>query len=272
MFSCEICRNNRCVVIANKDQMRFACFGHYKWVVRCSNCGLVQLFPQWTENKLANLYQAYSAKKDFVGQKKTKHIDYYLEEHFEKGTKILEIGTGRGDNLFYFKDKGYDILGIDVDPTVCDGKHILNRQLHDVSGKFDFIYAIHLFEHIKRPDEFIKDMRQALKKGGRFLLEVPSIRDPLIYLYKNKAYGKFYYYPFHLFFYEQETIKKLFARCGIDVKVILKQRYGIINHLRWLFLGKPGNWNPKIPILDDIYSKCLKRLGISDTIIVLGQV
>jgi hypothetical protein len=56
-----------------------------------------------------------------------------------------------------------------------------------------------------------------------------------------------------------------------NVQVLLKQRYGIINHLRWVLRGKPGNFNAKIPILDSIYEKVLKSYNMSDTLIITGS-
>jgi hypothetical protein len=120
---------------------------------------------------------------------------------------------------------------------------------------------------------FMRNVYRLLNPGGNFLFEMPNVNDPLLALYSNDAYHKFYWYPFHLFFYSPKTIAKLFSSMFnmFNVQVLLKQRYGIINHLRWVLRGKPGNFNAKIPILDSIYEKVLKSYNMSDTLIITGS-
>jgi hypothetical protein len=52
----------------------------------------------------------------------------------------------------------------------------------------------------------------------------------------------------------------------------LEQRYGIVNHLRWVLFRKPGNYNPDIPMVDMIYKSFFEKvLKISDTMIFTGE-
>jgi len=273
-FKCNLCKHKNYKVITDSHTIRFKCFGHDKKIIQCSNCELVQLFPFWKPEELEVLYDNYNSKSDFKGQKKKKNINYYIEDYMNKSDRILEIGASRGDDLFYFKENEYDIMGIDKDSSVCDGLNIFNMDIKDLHVQpFDFIYGIHLFEHIDDPISFIKEVYRLLKPGGRFLFEMPNVDDPLLTLYKNKAYGKFYWYPFHLFFYNQKTLNKLFSKFdySFNMKIWLKQRYGIINHLRWIFCGRPGSFNPRIPLIDGIYERFLQLYKVSDTIVVTGR-
>jgi hypothetical protein len=57
----------------------------------------------------------------------------------------------------------------------------------------------------------------------------------------------------------------------VEVNISLFQRYGLINHLRWLIFGRPGNFNRNIPIIDGIYKLALiEMLKSSDTLIITG--
>jgi len=274
--NCYLCNSNDFSLVANKEQIRFGCYGFDKQFLKCNTCGLIQLVSPWTEEELKHLYAQYSQKRDFVGAKPKQTISAYLGKYLKKADRILEIGCSFGDNLRKLQKKGYDVLGIDRDPTVCDGKLILNYDLKDYvykGEKFDFIYAIHVFEHIANPRVFIEQLCSSLKENGRFLLEVPSAEDPLLRLYNIDNFKKFYWYPYHLFFYEQNTIEQLFRefKC-LDVKIVRLQRYGLINHLRWLIFRRPGNFNPNIPLIDQIYKFILtKILKVSDTLVIIGQ-
>lgn len=275
-FTCYLCGNKGFSIIADKDLIRFNCYGFNKRILRCSKCGLLQLYPQWTGNELENLYSRYSKKKDFKNYK-TKHtITPYLTKYIKKSDKILEIGCGSGDNIRRLNKKGYNVIGIDKDPTVCDGRLIFNYDFKDFNAKekkYDFIYAIQVFEHVPDPKKFITWLTNSLEKNGRFLLELPNIDDPLLKIYNNKNFNKFYWYPYHLFFYNKNTIRNLFENfSSLLIKINLFQRYGLINHLRWIIFGKPGNINFHLPILDDIYKFVLtKLLSTSDTLIIWGK-
>jgi SAM-dependent methyltransferase len=268
MFKCYLCGNNSAECLADKSTIRF---GIDREVLKCLQCGLVQLYPR---EELP--YSWYSEKKDFPGFKTKKRISSYLPKYLGNESKakmmILEVGCGHGDNLRYLYEKGYHTAyGIDKDPSVCRKSSIYCQDWknHYPLKKLDAIYGIHFLEHVSDPIEFMIWVTKNLNKNGKFIFEIPCIDDPLIKLYKNKAYDKFCWYPYHMFFYSKASIKDVL--CRFNIKVIRKQSYGLINHLRWLFYGKPGNWNPNIPILDGVYKFILESLGYSDTLIIVGE-
>lgn len=273
MFKCYYCNCKYKNILAYKNDMRFECFGYNKQIVKCCECSLVQLYPRWTKEELGLLYSSYSEKQDFAGQKKKEKqfMIYELGKLFDKDKKILEIGCGNGNIVDFYRKLGYDIIGIDKDETVKN-EYIFNVDFNDFyfEKKYDLIYALHVLEHISDPEEFILKIYNNLNVGGKFFLEIPNAEDPLLTLYKNKGYKKFWY-PYHLFFWTPNTIKKMFSKLNIKVKIKRTQRYGVINHLRWLIKNKPGNFNNLIPFVDDFYHWFLINFfKISDTIQIIG--
>lgn len=274
-FNCYLCKNETFSIVARQEQIRFNCYGFKKQVVRCLRCALVQLYPLWTNGELRDLYLKYSQISDFVGYKPKKSISYYLGRYLAKSDYVLEVGCGFGDNIKRLNKLGYRVAGIDKDPTVCDGKTVLNYDFKDFQPreKFDFIYTIHVFEHIADPRGFIKWMYDNLKEQGKFLLEIPSVDDPLLEIYNIDNFRNFYWYPYRLFFYNRDSIVKMFEEFyNIKIKIKFLQRYGLINHLRWLILKRPGNFNSHIPMLDNIYKYILTGIfKASDTLLVIGE-
>lgn len=274
-FNCYLCNNDEFSIVADQDQIRFDCYGFKKTVAKCSKCSLVQLYPPWKDSELNEMYAHYSQKEDFPGHKRKEIRSYYLEKLIRKTDYTLEVGCGLGHNLRRLRKKSYNAIGIDKDPAVCDGRAILNYDFKDFYSKekFDFIYAIHVFEHISEPYRFIEWIQKNLAEKGTFLLEMPSIDDPLLKIYNNRNFNKFYWYPYHLYFYNKRILKIMFERFpNIKARIILLQRYGLINHMRWLVLGRPGNVNNDIPLIDIIYKFILTRLfGAGDTVIVVGE-
>jgi len=271
-FRCCLCGNNSAEVVADKSKIRF---GVDREVLRCLRCDLVQLFPREEPS-----YDGYSKKNDFKGQRPKVKISKYLTKYLNVGEKNIEVGCGYGHNQHWLTQKGYSILGMDKDPSVLEGPNaikpyfrfrIITKDWKDYTppAKVDCIYAIHFFEHLAHPKQFLWWVQASLKKDGKFIFEVPCVEDPLIKLYKNKAYDRFCWYPYHMFFYSKRTLENML--CGLNFKIVRRQEYGIVNHLRWMILGKPGNWNPHIPIFDDVYKFLLKFFGYSDSLVVVGK-
>ncbi len=276
-FECSYCHCHNGKILAEADDIRFRCFGFDKKIVCCLKCSLVQLFPIWSYDDVGTLYNKYNTKKSFKGQRDRKNIRVKDVEKYIpcKDSRVLEIGCGKGHTLNYLRGKGYkNLFGIDKDKTVCNGEDILNIDIEDTnfSEKFDFIYAFYLYEHIINPIKFIQGVLTNLSSGGRFLFLVPNVNDPLVSVYHNIEFARFRWYPYHVFFYDKNTVKCFFEQQKISVKVVLQQEYGLLNHIRWMMLKRPGNFNIKIPLVDKMYAFFLtKILGESDNILVIGE-
>jgi len=129
-FECKICGNDSYKIIKDSSQIRFKCYGYEKYIISCDNCSIYQLYPQWTENELEQLYEKYSKKKDFEDQKIKSKPEKYIEEIIKKSESksfcnrhgILEIGCGKGNTLEYLRNKGYNAIGIDKDKSIINNK------------------------------------------------------------------------------------------------------------------------------------------------------
>ena len=111
-------------------------------------------------------------------------LTFYLSEKFniKKGHKLLEPGCGRGDFLAGFQHQGLDCSGLDLSPEA--GKllnHVEVRRANFEKDKFpypdncfDVIYHKSLLEHLKEPENFMKEAFRVLKPGGLFLSLVPD--------------------------------------------------------------------------------------------------
>ena len=273
-IKCILCGNDsKFSVVARKDQIRFQCLGYDKRVLECNCCGLVFLSPPWEEEDIRKLYQDYfNHVADFPGQVRKGTAAKYVADYSRCYDSILEIGCGSGETVKYLLETGHKVKGIDIDTKYCDNIHLLHYDYRDYKAKVDFIYALQVMEHMTNPFLFVKRIITMLKPKGRFLLEIPSIEDPLLTIYRNRNFSNFFYYPYHSYFYSPKTASKIISRYTSNFKVRRTQRYGIWNHLRWIIKGVPGNENPYIPILDDVYKFILVHIfRVSDTILIIGE-
>jgi len=266
-FKCYLCSHNTAKTVADKDR-----FGDDIKIVQCLRCGFVQQFPL-----VESSYVGYNEKKDFPGHKRKKRISKYLTKYIKKGDYVLEVGCGKGDNVRALRSKGVDAWGVDKDGKM-ESEYVLWKSAESLHAfyLFNFIYAIHLLEHLVDPLRFMGTIKDHLEPGGKFVLEIPCMDDPLLKLYKSRAYQKFYWYPYHMFFFTHSTAvrftMKAWVHHGCRVKIIRKQEYGILNHLRWILFKRPGNINWHIPVIDDIYKYILKKAGYSDSLIIEGVI
>ena len=103
------------------------------------------------------------------------------------GAEILDVGTGTGANLRMLRDMGFvHVMGIDSSPEAaryCQQKGLGSVQLADVcalpfpDGRFDFIMATDVIEHVDEDDKALNELRRVLKPGGKILLTVPTFHS-----------------------------------------------------------------------------------------------
>jgi len=89
-----------------------------------------------------------------------------------KGKRILEVGCGFGEASVYFAKK---VL-----------KFSCNR-IPFPDNSFDVVYAANVLHHVDI-ESSVKEIKRVLKKGGSFVAWDPLIHNPLINVYRKKAF------------------------------------------------------------------------------------
>ena len=116
------------------------------------------------------------------------HFDYCLSLFIES-KNLLEIGPGTGLALRLFEDKGFSVTGVEANSKYVDfindklthGKCIQGfAEDFKITTKFDVIWLSHVFEHLIRPDLFLKKCSELLTKDGFIFIAVPDCQNPKI--------------------------------------------------------------------------------------------
>jgi len=108
----------------------------------------------------------------------------HLLKHLPKEGRILESGCGLGRWVFYLRQRGYSITGIDLarpavemakayDPSVpIFLNDVLQSQFPDQS--FDAAISLGVVEHFEEgPQHALAELRRVLKDGGILCISVP---------------------------------------------------------------------------------------------------
>lgn len=132
-------------------------------------------------------------------QKQFGNIDIYLFDQFLKGRieptqTILDAGCGGGRNIVYFLRNGFDVFGVDSNPSSIQSVQILAKQLSPAVGADNFRVAkvedlpfpdkmfdvvissavLHFADDETHFDRMLDEMWRVLKDGGMFFARLAS--------------------------------------------------------------------------------------------------
>ena len=157
------------------------------------------------------------------------HANEYIEKTFDvdmsspcdlflkripEGGYILDVGFGSGRDSLYFKNRGYQVLGIDVVPAFVDHAKGLGLEAKllsvldlDYQNTFDGVYASASLLHlgVEELKAALKKIKESLKVGG--------------ILYMSFKYGTFAGFRDSRYYLDMtlETMKPILEEIGLDL-------------------------------------------------------
>jgi len=111
-----------------------------------------------------------------------------LEYYGKSSSKLLDIGSFAGVWLRYAKERGHQVEGIEVNPTMAKlatdkfNIKVFNGSVWDFPASaesFDVITMIDVLEHLWEPMIILKKCHSLLRPGGILLIKVPHYRPQL---------------------------------------------------------------------------------------------
>ena len=188
---CCVCGGKNFELLSEKDR-----YGLYVPVVVCKDCGLIQTNPRMTQEaynlfyniEYSKLYRGGSIDNFFKFQnERGKRIYGYLKKSLGidlTNLKVLEVGTGAGGILYYFKEKGNEVYGCDLDSKyIAFGrdKYNLNLQVGtvddiDMNWTPDIVIYSHVLEHVLNPVEELIKLKTIVDKNSYIYIEVPGVK------------------------------------------------------------------------------------------------
>ncbi len=223
---CHIC-NSKSRFYLNKDDFD---------LFKCSSCGLVFVSPQPQEDFLVKSlysyesgYQSNRARQDLSSTKEQERFTVafdYLEK-IKSGGKVLDVGCGNGQMLYWAKKRGFNPFGVEVNErtALCAKSYGFDvyigllRDSHFPKKTFDIIFLGEIIEHVNSPKDFIEECSEFLKDDG-----VIAITTPNINCYWSKT--TFFFYkifkipwssvtpPYHLFQFDYKNLDLFMGQFG----------------------------------------------------------
>ncbi len=171
------------------------------------------------------------------------HIKAWIDKNLasiDKGTKILEIGSGSGKDSDYFESKGYEMELTDgsqgfVDYLNSKNKkaRLLNALTDDFGSNYGVVFADAVFLHFN-PDELalvLKKAYQALNPKGKLVFSLKAGEGEEITERKLDATRYFC-------FWEEKDIRTLLEKSGfINIEVDTTGDYRGGSRPDWLLIS-----------------------------------
>ena len=98
------------------------------------------------------------------------------------GKRVLDVGCGPGYLSAILADRGYRVTGLEqagpytasFPSTVELIETDLEQGLPPLERKFDYILCADILEHLRRPDELLRQLRAVLAEGGTLIASLPN--------------------------------------------------------------------------------------------------
>ena len=227
---CCVCSGNDFEILSEKDR-----YGLYVPVVICRDCGLILTNPRMTQESCNQFYDV-EYRKLYMG-KDTPTEEYFRDEYHSgkwiyeflenslrshlNNLKVLEVGTGAGGILYYFKKKGNFVCGCDLDSEYVEfgrEKYALDLSVGTISDidmpwTPDIVIYSHVLEHILNPVEELIKLRSIINKNSLIYVELPGVK----YLIHSRCYEMNFLKQLqnaHIYYFTLRTLKNVLGKAG----------------------------------------------------------
>ncbi|MEP5611114.1 MAG: class I SAM-dependent methyltransferase [Cyclobacteriaceae bacterium] len=157
-------------------------------------------------------------------------INKSLKSMEEEGKTFLDIGSGEGFALQYFKENGWDVMGLDYSNFGCRNinpdvlPHLKVGKISDSldelirqNAKFKVLWLINVLEHVLDPIHLMTQCRQLLEDDGILAVEVPndfsSIQQELLRTGRTDD-SYWIVVPDHISYFSVESLVNLMESTG----------------------------------------------------------
>lgn len=242
-INCILCDLNN-IEILFKKRDKFNITKDEFFIARCQKCRLLYINPRPSLEEMKKFYPENYSWKDntkvpsrftkLIRNFERKYRYHLLRNEVSKvikytkknDGKILDIGCGTGDRLEVFREKGFEIYGIEPYDSADDAKNFLKlniikgdlNSVHFFGKSFDIVTMYNVLEHIHNPIQTCKEINRILKDDGYLVIQVPNI-DSLQYKIFKRRWSAFDV-PRDLYYFNVNTMRLLCKKTGFRIKKI----------------------------------------------------
>lgn len=239
-------------------------------VLRCENCGLIQLDVKREIGTISQFYPAelyYSYQKQDTRLKAKVHlykalfasnslmirfIAFPLRQMMRgvlirPGIKVLDIGSGSGKFMEIISQLGMKPYGVEISPSAYQKSKQISEDVYlggfeqfdknyfeDAKEGFDLIVSNHVVEHAISPIDFMKNVSSSLKKDGLAIIATPNTDSIWAHIFKK--YWSQLDSPRHLQLFSPYNFDILADMSGLKIVKVryLSNEFGVMGSLIYI--------------------------------------
>lgn len=177
--------------------------------------------------------------------------------------KILEVGSGKGELLNFFKEQNISYAGVEILDSLCeklnDDGHEVYKSIYEVPLEdFNYIFMCSVIEHMKFEEvEYILNNFK-----GTILIETPDIRIDYALLripFKNKL--SFWDDYQHIKPYTPTSLKRLMVDYGFEVIGDGRVKIPLANKIKYIILESIAKLNEIISGIQHPYYMVARKVN-----------
>ena len=236
---CPTCGSADATPELNKDHMR---------IVRCAACDLVYVSPVFDESHYKTVYRS-TEYQDIVRDLGIRSHAYRVERFGRERVDImarhlraarprmLDVGCSTGFVVEAARDRGWDAVGLDLNPSAVEFGCSRGLDLRDVAleeaqlepASFDAVCLFDVLEHLLEPVRTVQACTELLRPGGILFMYVPNYDSASRLLMGRDAH--FIWPTHHLNYYTPITIADLLRRQGLAPDYVATEGLDIVDYL-----------------------------------------
>jgi len=224
---CDICNNNNFDVVSMEYFTEHSGGKKYPVVTCvCCICGHVFMNPRQRDSELDEFYKKQFRESFEVSR--GEKIGLFKEEMdfitkvlgHGNGRHALEIGCYAGYMLKRLQDNGWDVEGVEPNPTSANrARELFGINVHtftindfavDKSECYDLIVMGSVLEHVNSPTRTLLKVNRLLKEDGHLLIRVPDVENP------NLDTVSSIFVLEHPNMFSRNAIRMLYQKTGMD--------------------------------------------------------
>jgi 2-polyprenyl-3-methyl-5-hydroxy-6-metoxy-1,4-benzoquinol methylase len=229
---CNLCGSDRFSVLFD------AGVAQINRIVKCSNCGLmyanphqrppdVELIKDWDAAWVlehTTTTSRWRLEKESLQVRDYRTTRELLAEKFPARGTLVEIGSGLGCLLNFFKEDGWNTIGIEPNAGLCLFAQqqfqlaVLRGTVFDAklqSASADVVTMIHVIEHVPDPMAVFREVHRLLRTGGWFVVETPRY-DTLMFRLLGRR-ERSLSCDGHIYFFTAATLARMAAAAGFKI-------------------------------------------------------